>query len=187
MRTNRGGSRAEWPRPRRCRCATNARSSRGSGDVHTDTEQTNAALPNDKMVISSHLTVTKHFLFHSSVLLSNKSQAAAALSQQTLRSTVTSLGAGTEASLPGHPVEGESASRQPLQWDCAAADGGMAHLPCTPTKGRVIPGATPPQRISTPQTDTHARLGHDLHGHHQCNSGRFSKHLGFVSRVSPAD
>lgn len=52
------------------------RSPQYCGDICTDTEQTDTALPVDKMVISSHLTVTKHFLLHSSMLLSNESLAA---------------------------------------------------------------------------------------------------------------
>lgn len=79
--------------------ATNGPSPQCSGDVCMDTEQTKAALPIEKMVISSHLAATKHFLFHSSVLLSNEAQAAAAVSRQIPRSAGAGLAAG--ASLLG--------------------------------------------------------------------------------------
>lgn len=79
-------------------CATNGQSPQSSGDVCTDTEQTKAALPIEKMVISSHLAAKKHFLFHSSVLLSNEARAAAAVSRQTPRSA--GAGPGSGASLP---------------------------------------------------------------------------------------
>lgn len=153
-----------------------------------DTEQTNAALPIGKMVISSHLVVTKHFLFHSSVLLSNESQAATAVSRQTPHSAGAGLGAGARPSLPGCVAEGEPASHQPSQGDHAVADGSMAHLVRALTEGRAVPGATLPQRISTPQKNpTRARLGLDLQQNPQSNSRHFSKHLIFVFHVSPTD
>lgn len=164
--------------------ATNSRSPQSSGDIRMDTEQTNAALPIGKMVISSHLAVTKHFLFHSSVLLSNESQAAAAVSRQTPHSAGAGLGAGARASLPGCVAEGEPESHQPLQGDHAVADGSTAHLVCALTEGRAVPGATLPQGISTPQKNPLV-LGLDLTSSRIPNpTARTSPSTSFLSPMS---
>lgn len=118
------------------------RSPQRCGDICMDTEQTDTALPVDKMVISSHLTVTKHFLLHSSMLLSNEVSGCSVVSRQAPHLAGASLGAGAPASHP--PLQGA------VQWLT------VAELTCVCPKTPLAPGS------GTTPTDIVNAAGHAI-------------------------